>query len=313
MKLIKHVNRSLFLILLLLIIFIAIMLVYYTLDNKRLIKKENGSIYLKSLTIQGHEIDFNKEKDYYEIALEPNETSLVINAESESKTSKVSIYNNDDLTLHKNVNIYVTNKEKQTKVYTIGYTNRTAYDYFSNNIDYCSKIDDDYCIKYFNLREDNEDHFVLFSYDLLTNKGYPNTNIITVNDKQIFKRQIVNAEFRNFQLLDDKLIFTYNSVDEKNKISIFGFNFKGKIIIDRSLINDNLPNLYTYYYKLDKNTITLKTKYVTPTKENLCKLTDDTIVEARYTIKYRNGKFSEPEMTSSLTNLEYKIIMNINC
>ena len=313
MKIIKRLNRTLFLLLLLLIIVTAIIFVYFSLNKKHYIKKEAGSTYLKSLTINGHEINFNKEQDYYEIALEQNETSLLIDAVAENKTSTVSIYNNDDLTLHDNVYIYVTNKEKQTRKYTIGYTNRNAIEYFTNNIDYCSKIDDDYCIKYFNLRKSNKDYFVLFSYDKLTNKGYPNTNIITVNDKQIFKRKIVNAEFRNFKLIDDKLIFTYNSTAEKNKIYIFGFNFKGNILIDKTIINNKLNNLFTYYYKLDNDVITLKTKVVSPTKEYLCNLSNDTIVEARYTIKYKNGKFEEPIMTSYLNNLEYKLIMNINC
>ena len=309
----KKFNKAIFFTILLIITYVFAITIYFRLDKNHFLTKKNGSTYLKNLTIQGHEINFDKNRDYYEIALEQNETSLLIEAESESNTSTVTIYNNDDLTKHDNVYIYVTNKEKETRKYTIGYTNKSAYEYFNNNIDYCSKTADDYCIKFFNIRKSNKDYFVLFSYDKLTNKGYPNTNIITVNDKEVFKRQIVNAEFRNFNLIDDKLIFTYNSTEEKNKIYIFGFNFNGNIFIDKNIINEELKDLYTYYYKLDKNIITLKTRVTNSTKEYLCKLPNDTIVEARYTMKYKNGKFEKPVMTSSLNNLEYKLILNINC
>lgn len=293
---------------------IIIFIIHLLLSKKRFVKKISTSTELETLFIKGHDIEFEPSKDYYEIALNTNETSLSIRATSKSKSSKIKIYNNDDLTKHNEVYIYVTNKLGETKKYTIGYTNKNARKYFKTNVDICNQINDDYCIKFFNTKNSKDDEFILFSYDKLTNEGYPKTNLISINDKLVFKKNIIDAEFKNFNILDDgNIFFTYNSTKEKNKIYLYGFNTNGNIFLNQIKANNKLKELYTYYFDYKDNKIYLKTRIANLKEENVCKLNDNSIFEARYTMEYKNGSFSEPFMTSKLTTLEYKIIMDITC
>ena len=293
---------------------LIITIMHLLLSGKHFIKKKSTSTRLDNLTIKGHDIEFDPNKDYYEISLNNNETSLSISATAESKSSKIKIYNNDDLTKHNEVYIYVTNKLGETKKYTIGYTNKNARKYFKANIETCNTIEDDYCIKYFNANKSKIDNYILFTYDSLTNEGYPKTNLITVNDKLVFKKSIVDAEFKNFNILDDgTVLFTYNSSKEKNKIYLYGFNTAGKVNLNKIIANNNLKDLYTYAFHFNENIISIKTRITNLDNDNICKLKDDSIFEARYIIEYKTGSFNEPVMTSKLTTLEYKIIMNITC
>jgi len=293
---------------------IIIFIIHLLLSKKNFIKRKSTSTELETLVIKGHNIEFEPTKDYYEIALSNNETSLSISAKAKSKSSKVKIYNNDDLTKHNEVYIYVTNKLGESKKYTIGYTNKNARKYFKSNIEDCNTIKDDYCIKFFNIKNSPTDNFILFSYDKLTNDGYPKTNLITVNDKLVFKKNIIDAEFKNFNILDDgNIFFTYNSTKEKNKIYLYGFNTTGNIYLNQIRANNNLKDLYTYNFEYKDNKIYLKTRVANLNQEYICKLNNDSIFEARYTMEYKTGSFNEPVMTSKLTTLEYKIIMNITC
>lgn len=288
------------------------MVIHSSLGSSPYIASKEGSSYLESLSIAGHEIDFDKYTDYYEISLNTNETSLSIVAIPENKSASVKIFNNDDLTKHDEVYIYVTSKDHDIRKYTIKYTNKSALKYFNSNIEECSKIEEDYCIKYFNTN-DTYDHFLVFTYDSLTLEGYPKTNIITSNGKQVFKKSLKNGEFRNFNVINNKIIFTYNNYNERNKIALYGVDTNGNIILNKTIINNNLKNLYTYDFKYENNNIYLKTRITNLTHTYICSLKDTTVVEARYKIEYKNNKFKEPIMTSKLNAKEYKIIMNINC
>jgi hypothetical protein len=271
--------------------------------------EHNSSTLLKSLSITGHTIPFNPETDYYEVALATNETSLAINAEAKDKSATVKIFNNDDLTKHNEVYIYVTSKDHQIGKYTISYDNKTAMNYFNNNINYCDKITSDYCLKFF--KTNDKENILLFSYDYITNNGYPNTNIITLNDKILFNKKLVNGIFNNYKILDDTFLFTYYSDPER--IGIFAITTDGLVALDKPIIDNKLKNLYTYDYYYKNNIIYVKTRIPYKDKKEICKYNNDDLYEARYEISYKDNKFSNPKLISSLLVKEYKIIKNINC
>ena len=285
------INKITIISLILCITIIICFFITYKLSEKNYIKKQEGSTLLEELVINGHDIKFNPEKFYYEISLNDNETSLSINAKTISKSSTINIFNNDDLTKHDKVHIYVTNKNHDTSIYTIKYTNTNAnaYSYFENNIASCESINEKTCIKYFS--NEYSDNYLLFTYDYMTTKGYPNTNIISINDKIVFKYKLVNAEFSNFYTLNNIVLFTYNNENEKNKMNLFAVDTNGKVLMNSSIINNKLKNLYIYNFRVK----------------------DDDIVEARYTIQFNKNKFDTPIMKSYLSAKEYKILMNIKC
>lgn len=304
---------SVFIVLVAFIVIFTNVIIHKYLSTNLYISKKSGSTLLKSLTIENHEILFNPLENEYKISLSSEETSLSIIAEPEDKSATVKIFNNDDLTNHDAIYIYVTSKDHNIRKYTINYSNQTALQYFNERVDDCTKMASNYCLKFFNLRNNNYDYYLLFSYDTLTTDGYPNTNIISLNDKQIFRKKIVDAEFHNFNIIDNKVIFTYNSVKEPNKISLFGVDLQGNVVLDKTIINNNYKNLYIYDLTISPTKIKLKTRLPNTTKENVCKLNDNSIAEARYTINYNNSKFEEPTLDSQITVKEFKILMNINC
>lgn len=285
----------------------------YTRFNSNKYIKKDGSTELSNLTILNHEIDFSPDKDYYEIYLENGETSLAIDATTKDKSATVKIFNNEDLTKHNEVYIYVTSKNHDIKKYTIAYNNITAIKYFKNNIKDCDKVDSGYCIKFFNTDDSIEDNFLLFSYDNLTKDGYPKTNTISINDTKVFSKSIVNAVFKNFRVLDNNIIFTYNGKDIKDRIYLFAVNTKGKIILDKTIMNENKPALFIYYYKFDNDIMNIKSRYTVLTKEKLCTFNSNVVMEERYTINYSNKKFDKPKLNSSLTVGEYRLLNNIKC
>lgn len=223
----------------------------------------------------------------------------------------MTIFNNDDLTKHDKIHIYVTNKNNNSSIYTIEYTNSNTSTYLKDNVKFCDFTTNNYCIKYYN--SDNKIDYLFFTYDNLTNKGYPNTNIISINNKIIFKKKLINAEFDNFNIFNNILLFTYNNENEKNKLNLFALNTEGKVLIDKQIINTDLSKLFIYSMKVKENIIYVNTMIPNLSKENICKMTDDTIVEARYTISTNNGNLDNPIIKSKLSAKEYKIIMNIKC
>ncbi len=314
MELIDRIKRILIIIVPLWIVIIAFLLIHQRLSiNLFTSSKHQSSSYLKNLTIEGHPIDFDPNQDYYEISVTNEETSLAIKAETEDRSATVKIFNNDDLTNHNAVYIYVTSKDHDIRKYTISYNNKTAMHYFNENIDGCNNIESDYCIKYFDTKDKAKTNYLMFTYDYLVADGYPHNNIININDVVFFNKTLVNAEFRNFNILDNNIVFTYNNSKEKNKITIMSVNTDGKIIMNYPIINNKYKNLYTYSFQMEKNKINVKTRLVTLDKASICKLNNQELVEARYTIKYMNSKFIEPILDNKLTVLEYKILMNIKC
>lgn len=147
----------------------------------------------------------------------------------------------------------------------------------------------------------------------MTTKGYPNTNIISINDKIVFKYKLVKAEFNNFYTLNNIVLFTYNNENEKNKMNLFAVDTNGKVLMNSSIINNKLKNLYIYNFKVNDNLLYINTMIPNLDKNYTCKLKDDDIVEARYTIQFNKNKFDTPIMKSYLSAKEYKIIMNIKC
>ncbi len=288
-------------------------LYFYQKTNKKTYIDKKSSNYLKELKIENHNIDFDPLKDYYEITVDDSETSLSIIAEPLDKSAKVKIFNNDDLTKHNQIYIYVTSKDHDIHKYTISYNNETAERYFKNNIDDCTNINSEYCFKFFNLKNKDKDNFLFFSYDSLTTSGYPKTNIININNKQIFKKKLIDGEFRNFNIIDDKIIFTYNNKKDKNKIYLYGVDLNGNIVLNKTIVNQNYKNLYTYAIKISSQKLKLKTKITNLTKQYVCKIKNNDVIEARYDINYKNKQFEEPILTSKLSALEYKILMNIKC
>ena len=289
-------------------LFLSAIFIYHQL-YKGISLNQSSSTRLKSLTITGHTIPFDPDTDYYEVALQTNETSLAIDAVAEDKGSTITIYNNDDLTKHDEVYIYVTSKDHHIGKYTISYGNKTAMKYFNNNVNFCDKITNDYCLKFF--KSDSGENVLLFSYDYMTTNGYPNTNYITLNNKIFFNKKLVNGFFNNVVLMDDTLLFTYYS--DPNKMGIMAITTTGLVSLDKPVIDTNLKDLYTYSYLYKNKTISVKTRIASEDKKVICKYKNDDLFEARYKIKYKDNTFSEPELTSSLKISEYKIIKNITC
>lgn len=288
--------------------FLSMIYIYHQLKNEQFLSHDS-STQLKSLTITGHNIPFDPDTDWYEVALSTNETSLAINAEAKDKSATVKIFNNDDLTKHDEVYIYVTSKDHQIGKYTISYDNKTAMKYFNNNIDFCDKITSDYCLKFFKTKD--KENILLFSYDYITTGGYPNINYITLNDKILFSKKLTNGVFNNIRIIDDTLLFTYYS--EPNKLGLYAITTTGLVSLDKPVMDESFKDLYTYDYIYKNKTIYVKTRIPYKDKKELCKYKNDTLFEARYTIKYNNNIFSTPELTSSLKVSEYKIIKNIYC
>lgn len=162
MNILKYINKILMMIIPILIFMFVSTIIYNKLINKEIDIKDKGSTYLKELIIDNHDIVFNKNTEEYFISLNNNETSLSIKAIPEDNSAKVSIFNNDDLTKHDKVYIYVTSKDHEIKKYTINYNNKNAIIYFKTNVEGCSRIDSDYCLKFFNVNSNNNDNFLLF-------------------------------------------------------------------------------------------------------------------------------------------------------
>ena len=273
---------------------------------------KSGSTYLKNITIEGHNIKFSKKKYEYTIFLNNNETSLNITAEPVDRSANIKIVNNDDITSHDKVYIYVTSKDHKVRKYTINYNYRQSFYYYMKNIDNCNKIEANYCIKYFNIKDSKYKQSLLFTHDYINSNGYPNTNYITINDHKIFSKNLKNAEFRNINIYGNNIVLTYNNKNE-NKLSLYGFNVDGIVFFDYNILDEELKNINIYNVKYNKNNIYVKTRINNTSKKNICKLKDEDIVEVRYKINYKDNKFSKPIKTSHLTNLEYKILMNIDC
>lgn len=89
----------------------------YTLNIKRMDEKY-GDATLKSLTIEGYDIKFDKDTDEYQITIK-NEKKLNIKATPNSDLSKVSIIGNNDLEDGCHITIKVTAANKTTKKYKI--------------------------------------------------------------------------------------------------------------------------------------------------------------------------------------------------
>ena len=84
------------------------------------ISKKSSNTYLKSLTIKGYKIDFNKDKYKYEIEVDKDINSLTLSYKTEDKKAKVEVYGAKDLKAHGDeVSIVVTAEDLSNKEYTV--------------------------------------------------------------------------------------------------------------------------------------------------------------------------------------------------
>ena len=83
--------------------------------------------YLKSLSIDGYDIDFKKDVFNYELSIK-NESSLKINAVKEMVNSSVSIIGNKELVNGSKVIIRVTDVDGNIRDYTINITKSVLFD-----------------------------------------------------------------------------------------------------------------------------------------------------------------------------------------
>ena len=94
----------------------------YTLNITRREKSEDAKLdsnnYLKDLSIEGYEIDFDKEQQEYEINRN-GKSSLNIKAITESKKAEVAIIGNEELKDKDEIKIVVTAESGDNRTYTI--------------------------------------------------------------------------------------------------------------------------------------------------------------------------------------------------
>ena len=94
----------------------------YTLNITRREKSEDAKLdsnnYLKDLSIEGYEIDFDKEQLEYEIKRN-GKSSLNIKAITESKKAEVAIIGNEELKDKDEIKIVVTAESGDNRTYTI--------------------------------------------------------------------------------------------------------------------------------------------------------------------------------------------------
>lgn len=99
-----------------------------TTTTTTVVPKDNNN-YLKSLSVDGYAIDFNKDKLTYSVELDKNIDELNIKYELESDKSNVTISNDKNININSPILIRVTAEDGSVKDYTIN----VKYKTLSNN------------------------------------------------------------------------------------------------------------------------------------------------------------------------------------
>lgn len=126
--------------------------------------KDNNS-FLRTLQVENHYIEFNKEILSYEIIVEKEEKDFIINYETESNKAKVNIENNKNIDITKPILIKVTAEDGTYKDYTIS----VKYREISSNKNLKNILVEKYELNFIPSK---------FEYDLVINENETNLNII---------------------------------------------------------------------------------------------------------------------------------------
>lgn len=94
----------------------------YTLNITRLLDNKSSNAYLKTLSIEGYDLKFNKKIKQYYLAINKKHKTLNINAIAEDKKATVSIVDNEDLREGSLIKVIVTAENSRKNIYHINIT-----------------------------------------------------------------------------------------------------------------------------------------------------------------------------------------------
>ncbi len=222
--------------------------------------KPSSNNFLKSLTIAGYDINFNKNTLNYELKVPRTVSEIDLKAEAESSTAKVEIDKPDTLKLGNNlITIKVTSETGVTKIYKV-LVNRddgiptTTIDKFMETL--ASAESDTIIIE---IRDDNN----IIPKDIIQKVKEQNKKLIVkkyIDDNLIYAWEIQGKNIITAKDIDTLVEIKSSSDKNINKLTNNGRYVYFKNNLDTSLFNDislklyvedlyNNETIYGYRYK----------------------------------------------------------------
>lgn len=177
------------------------------------------------------------------------------------------------------------------------------------------------------LKVNDKDVTIKFEYKDFKENGYPKTLVGSINNHEFFKKENLNLEtmgsseysiFRNFEVMDDYIVFTYTDGTTGRNTTLYAIDLEGNIILEDKEIDkdDMVLKDYTTFISYDKNVITAyATRLVQDIAyqdKHICSANSKDIVEAYYTYTLKNGKFTKKQ-TKTITAKEFIQTKKIEC
>ncbi len=210
-------------------------------------KVENTSLLLKKLTIEGYNINFNKNVFEYKINVENDINKLNIEYELENKNNKIEIINNELKVGDNEILIKIISEDGQEKVYKIIATKNDKYTKIDfNKIELLNLINKDTKYIEINIPYSNKYKILEKEYIDLIKEKKIELKINILDQDNVLYYLILNSE--NISNIKDYLDL---NIYENKKINILKNNNYKYIQINKTLNNLTL-NYNTKYLKYKK-------------------------------------------------------------
>lgn len=267
-------------------------------ETSKTTTKQTNSSLLKSLTIDGIELEFNKNTYDYTIEVENNIDKLILNYKAENKNAKVEKIGNEELVVGENKIELIVVNENSKNTYTLNIIRKDKLTEVSNNeADILEALKQN--INILKIKVDINDNSKIITSDILKYLKENNKNImyeVYKNNKIVYSIKILGKNVNDFNEFNLNIRFksNYNNTIKEqlknNNYTIINFDYRGELPKDTevTLYNLNFSEKKLNLYDYNENKDSIEYKYEIKNKDKIVLKIDKT---SEYVLtNYRNSQ-----------------------